>query len=62
VSSKLLKKPSNQGNVLAGVPVVMMSGDHDISERARELGAIAVVRKPIVPETFSRIIDHFAVK
>jgi CheY-like chemotaxis protein len=45
---------------IAGVPVVMMSGGSDVSEQAKELGAAAVVRKPVAPETFHRIIDHFA--
>ena len=45
---------------LVKVPVVIMSADSNLSERAKQLGAAAVVRKPVAPETFSRIVEHFA--
>jgi CheY-like chemotaxis protein len=44
---------------LAGVPVVVMSGLRGITERAKESGAVAVVRKPVPPQTLLRIIEHF---
>ena len=44
---------------LANVPVVIMSGSPDITHRAKELGTIAVLRKPIEPQTLLRIINDF---
>ncbi len=43
----------------ADVPVVMLSGCHDIAARARESGAVAVMRKPVEPQTLLRVIEHF---
>lgn len=45
--------------LLADVPVVIMSGCHDVTRRAKEAGAVAVVRKPIEPATFLRVVEHF---
>jgi CheY-like chemotaxis protein len=44
---------------VADVPVVIMSAHRDITERARESGAAAVVHKPVKPQDLLRIIDHF---
>lgn len=45
--------------LLADVPVVVISGCHDVTGRAKEAGAVAVVRKPIEPETLLRVVEHF---
>jgi CheY-like chemotaxis protein len=45
--------------LLADVPVVIMSGFRNVAQKAKEAGAVAVVRKPIEPQTFLRIIEHF---
>jgi two-component system, chemotaxis family, chemotaxis protein CheY len=47
---------------LADVPVVILSGSCDVAPRAKEAGAIAVVRKPVEPQTLLRIIEHFEVR
>jgi len=44
---------------LADVPVVIVSGCHDIAQRAKDAGAVAVVRKPVEPQTLLRVIEHF---
>jgi CheY-like chemotaxis protein len=46
--------------LLAEVPVVIMSGSRDVAQKAREFGAVAVMRKPVEPQTLLRIIDHFS--
>jgi CheY-like chemotaxis protein len=48
--------------LLAEVPVVIVSGCSDVAQRAKESGAVAVVRKPVEPETLLRVIEHFAVR
>ena len=45
--------------LLAGVPVVIMSAFQDIAQRAKEAGAIAVLCKPVEPQTLLRLIEHF---
>ena len=52
--TKMRKKPE-----FADIPVVMMSGTSDIAERAKELGAVAVARKPIPPEELLAVVHHF---
>ena len=54
VLTQLRKDPQ-----LADVPVVIMSGSPNITCKARELGAIAVLRKPIELQSLLRIIDDF---
>jgi len=44
---------------LANVPVVLMWGSPDIAQRAKESGAVAVMRKPAEPQMLLRIVDHF---
>jgi CheY-like chemotaxis protein len=44
---------------LAGVPVVILSGI-DVRRKAKEAGAVAVLRKPVEPQNLPRIIEHFA--
>jgi CheY-like chemotaxis protein len=46
--------------MLVGVPAVIMSGYRDIEEKAKTAGAVAVMRKPIEPQTLLRVIEHFA--
>jgi CheY-like chemotaxis protein len=45
---------------LAEVPVVIMSGCRDVAEKAKEFGAVAVLHKPVEPQTLLRVIDHFS--
>lgn len=44
----------------ADIPVVIMSGARDIAERAKESGAVAIMYKPIEPQTLIGIIDRFS--
>jgi CheY-like chemotaxis protein len=45
--------------LLADVPVVILSGCPDVVQKAKEAGAVAVVRKPAEPQTLLRVIEHF---
>lgn len=45
--------------MLADVPVVVVSGYRDVAQRAKEAGAVAVVRKPVEPKTLLRVIEQF---
>jgi CheY-like chemotaxis protein len=45
--------------VLADVPVVILSACEEVTEKAKEAGAVAVVRKPVEPQTLLRVIEHF---
>jgi CheY-like chemotaxis protein len=44
---------------LADVPVVIVSGYRDVAQRAKEAGAIAVMRKPVEPQPLLRLIEQF---
>jgi CheY-like chemotaxis protein len=44
---------------LADVPVVIVSGYRDVAQRAKGAGAVAVVRKPVEPQTLLRVIEQF---
>jgi CheY-like chemotaxis protein len=44
---------------LADVPVVIMSGCDDVTQKAKEASAVAVLRKPVEPQTLLRVIEHF---
>lgn len=46
-------------SLLADVPVVIMSGCREVTPRAKEAGAVAVIRKPVEPRTILRVIEHF---
>jgi CheY-like chemotaxis protein len=46
--------------ILTDVPAVIMSGYGDVAQKAKEAGAVAVVRKPIHPQALLRLIEHFA--
>ena len=42
------------------IPVIILSGLRAITERAQKAGAVAVMRKPVEPETLLRVLQHFA--
>ena len=44
---------------LVDVPVVIMSVCSDVTQEAKKAGAVAVVRKPVEPETLLRVVEHF---
>src|SRR5262245_33353036 len=44
---------------LAEVPVVMISGCLDVAERAKAAGSVAVMCKPLEPQTLLRVVEHF---
>jgi two-component system, chemotaxis family, chemotaxis protein CheY len=46
--------------LLADVPVVIMSVCRDVAQKAKEAGAVAVVRKPVEPQIFVRLVEHFS--
>jgi two-component system chemotaxis response regulator CheY len=48
--------------LLDDVPVVIVSGCRDVAQKAKEAGAVAVVRKPVEPQTLLRVIEHFEVR
>lgn len=45
--------------LLADIPVVIVSGCRVLAQRAKEAGVVAVVRKPVKPETLLRVIEQF---
>jgi CheY-like chemotaxis protein len=49
----------NKRQLVADVPVVIVSGSTDIELRAMEAGAVAVLRKPVQLQTLRRTIEHF---
>jgi CheY-like chemotaxis protein len=46
--------------LLADVPVVIMSECSDVTQKAKKAGAVAVVRKPVEPDTLLRVVEYFA--
>jgi CheY-like chemotaxis protein len=44
---------------LADLPVVIMSGCDDVTQKAKEAGAVAVLHKPVDPQTLLWVIEHF---
>lgn len=44
---------------VAGVPIVVMSGADDIEPRARALGAVATVRKPIDVDALLAVVKRY---
>jgi two-component system chemotaxis response regulator CheY len=48
--------------LLADVPVVIMSGCTDFAQKAKEAGAVAVMHKPLEPDTLLRVVEHFGNK
>lgn len=53
--SELQKLPE-----LSHIPVVVMSAYPDVADKAKELGAAAVVRKPVEPQTLLKLVDRFS--
>jgi CheY-like chemotaxis protein len=53
---------AERGNnpLLAEVPVVVMSAFDGVAQKAKEAGAVAVVCKPLQPQTLLSVIEHFA--
>lgn len=49
----------NRSQKLANVPVVIMSGYRNVAQRVKESGAVAVVHKPVEPQTLLRIVDRY---
>jgi CheY-like chemotaxis protein len=49
-----------QKPVLAHIPVVIVSACDYIAERAKEAGAVAILRKPVRPQMLLRVIERFA--
>ena len=45
---------------LCDIPVVVMSAFSDVADRAKKLGAVAVVRKPVEPQALLRLVDHYS--
>jgi len=45
--------------LLAEVPVVIVSACSDVTQKAKEAGAIAVMCKPVEPQTLLRLAEHF---
>ncbi|MBV8135116.1 MAG: response regulator [Deltaproteobacteria bacterium] len=46
--------------LLADVPVVILSACSDVVQRAKEAGAVAVMRKPAEPQRLLQVIEHFS--
>ncbi len=46
--------------LLADVPVVIMSGSREVTQKAKEAGAVAFVRKPVEPQVLVRLVEHFS--
>ena len=45
--------------LLADVPIVILSACSDVLQKAKEAGAVAVIRKPAEPQNLLRVIEHF---
>ena len=45
--------------IVASVPVAVMSGDADAAERARVLGAVATLRKPIDLDALLGVVNRY---
>jgi len=45
--------------LLADVPVVVLSACSDVVQKAKEAGAVAVMRKPVEPQSLLQVIEHF---
>jgi CheY-like chemotaxis protein len=45
--------------VLAEVPVVIVSGCPDVTQKAKEAGAVAFMCKPVEPQTLLRVVEYF---
>jgi CheY-like chemotaxis protein len=45
--------------LLAEIPVVIVSGCRDVTQKAKEAGAIAVMCKPVEAQSILRVVEHF---
>jgi CheY-like chemotaxis protein len=45
--------------LVATVPIAVMSGVHDVAERAAILGAVAVLAKPLDPDQLLTVVRRF---
>ena len=45
--------------LLAEVPVVVISGCFDVTQKVKEAGAVAFISKPLEPKTLLRLVQHF---
>lgn len=45
--------------LLAEVPIVIISGCPDATQKAKDAGAVAFLRKPVEPQTLLRVVEHF---
>jgi CheY-like chemotaxis protein len=45
--------------LVAAVPIAVMSGAHDLAERAEILGAVAVLAKPLDPDHLLTVVRRF---
>jgi CheY-like chemotaxis protein len=45
--------------LLAEIPVVIVSGCRDVTQKAKEAGAVAVMCKPVEAQSILRVVEHF---
>jgi CheY-like chemotaxis protein len=45
--------------LIAEIPVVIVSGCRDVTQKAKEAGAVAVMRKPVEAQSILRVVEHF---
>jgi CheY-like chemotaxis protein len=45
--------------LLNKIPVVIISGCRDVTQKAKEAGAVAVMCKPVEPQSVLRVVEHF---
>ena len=50
-----------KNSLLAEIPVVIVSGARgsDVAQKAKEAGAVAVMCKPVEPQSVLRVVEHF---
>ena len=50
-----------KNSLLAEIPVVIVSGTRgsDVAQKAKEAGAVAVMCKPVEPQSVLRVVEHF---
>ena len=53
-TAALKKDPATQA-----IPVVFITGDEDVVQRSRELGAAAYLRKPVRADRLLEVVRHF---
>lgn len=45
--------------LLAEIPVVIVSACRDVTQKAKEAGAVAVMCKPVEPQSILRVVERF---